>query len=305
MNRIYEMGNARRCTRDQAVPMLWLRRPRRRSFPRRLASRTCGEGAAATNPPPQVISESKIPRGVLFFFGMSALCALLFPAIALGIGAGATAERKQQELEAAVVASASAVKADLTKLQCGNLVYASNKSSVCFADKFLTDVAQETHLDVGRNFVAVRLDAETLFDFPFCVWSGEDTFSLTAKDRENLRKYLLNGGFILSSPGCSDPRWDAALRKELKLIFPEQQLTKIPMSHPVFSTVFKIPRLTDKQGKAAQIEGLEINGRLVMIYSKDGLNDVGNAKGCCCCGGNMITESAQVNVNAFTYALLY
>ena len=235
----------------------------------------------------------------------AALIALIFPAFAFAVGAGASAERKQQELEAALVASASAVKADLTKLQCGNLVYSSNKSSVCFADKFLSDVGTKTHLDVGRNFIPVRLDADTLFDFPFCVWSGEDTFSLTAKDRENLRKYLLNGGFILSSPGCSDPRWDAALRKELKLIFPEHQLTKIPMSHPLFSTVFKIPTLTDKQGKTAQVEGLEINGRLVMLYSKDGLNDVGNAKGCCCCGGNMITESAQVNVNAFTYALLY
>ncbi len=234
-----------------------------------------------------------------------ALAALVLPALAFGVGAGASAERKQQELEAALVASASAVKTDLTKLQCGNLVYSTNKSSVCFADKFLNDVSDKTNLDVGKNFVPVRLDADALFDFPFCVWSGEDTFTLTAKDRENLRKYLLNGGFILSSPGCSDPRWDAALRKELKLIFPEQQFVKIPMTHPIFSTVFKIPHLTDKQGKVAQVEGLEINGRLVMVYSKDGLNDVGNAKGCCCCGGNMITESAQVNVNAFTYALLY
>ena len=49
----------------------------------------------------------------------------------------------------------------------------------------------------------------------------------------------------------------------------------------------------------------QINGRLAVVYSKDGLNDVGNAKGCCCCGGNMITESVLVNVNAFAYALLY
>ena len=234
-----------------------------------------------------------------------ALAALSLSSIALGVGAGASAERKQQELEAALVASASAVKADLTKLHCGNLVYSSNKSSVCFADKFLADVAERTHLDVGRNFVPVRLDADTLFDFPFCVWSGEDTFSLTAKDRENLRKYLLNGGFILSSPGCSDPNWDTALRKELKLIFPEYKMVKLPMSHPVFSTVNQITRLTDKHGGQAYVEGMEVNGRLVMVYSKDGLNDVSNAKGCCCCGGNMIVEAVLVNVNVFTYALLY
>ena len=220
-------------------------------------------------------------------------------------GAGATPERKQQELEAAVVAAANAPKADLTKLQCGNLVYAGNKSSVCFADKFLGDVAHDTNLDVGRNFVPVKLDSENVFNFPFCVWSGEGAFDLTKRDRENLRKYLLNGGFILSSPGCSDPQWDSSMRKELKLIFPEYAVKKIPMTHPIFSIVHKIPRLTTHHGGETFVEGLEINGRLVMVYSKDGLNDVGNAKGCCCCGGDMINESVHVNVNVFTYSLLY
>ena len=120
----------------------------------------------------------------------------------------ASPERKQTELEAAVAKAASAPNADLTKIQCGNLVYAGNKSSVCFADKFLSDVARETNVNVGKNFVPVRLDANEVFNFPFCVWSGEDAFSLTVKDRENLRRYLLGGGFILSSPGCSDANWD-------------------------------------------------------------------------------------------------
>ena len=236
---------------------------------------------------------------------LAGIIALLLPTLAFAVGAGASAERKQQELEAALVASASAVKADLTKLQCGNLVYAGNKSSICFADKFLGDVARTTNLNVGRSFIPVKLDSDRVFDFPFCVWSGEESFTLTKKERENLRRYLLNGGFILSSPGCSDPNWDTALRKELKLIFPEHKLVKLPMSHPAFSTVNQITRLTDKHGATAFIEGMEINGRLVMAYSKDGLNDVSNAKGCCCCGGNMIIESVLVNVNVFTYALLY
>ncbi len=233
------------------------------------------------------------------------LCAWWFQAETFSAGASATAERKQKEMEAALVKSADAPNADLTKLQCGNLVYAGTKSSICFADKFLADVARQTNLNVGRNFIPVRLDADTAFDFPFCVWSGEDDFALTKKERDNLRKYLTNGGFILSSPGCSDARWDTALRREMKLIFPEYKLVKLPMSHPVFSTVNQIPRLTDKRGAQAFVEGMEIDGRLVMIYSKDGLNDVANAKGCCCCGGNMIVESVLVNVNVFTYALLY
>jgi len=99
--------------------------------------------------------------------------------------------------------------------------------------------------------------------------------------------------------------WDKAFRKELKLCFPDLTLAKIPANHAIFSTVHSIPRLTEKHGKAVYLEGLELNGRLVLVYSKEGLNDVANAKGCCCCGGNEIADPAKVNVNIFTYAVLY
>jgi hypothetical protein len=187
----------------------------------------------------------------------------------------------------------------------GNLIYAGNRSSVCFADKFLADTAKETSLPVEKEFRPVRLDADGVFDTPFCVFSGEDAFTLTEKERENLRRYLLSGGFLLASPSCSNAAWDKSLRKELALALPQQRLVTIPMTHPIFSIVNQIDTLKCKSGNTALLEGLEIDGRLVMIYSKEGLNDVGNAKGCCCCGGNEILKSAMVNVNILTYALVY
>ncbi len=187
----------------------------------------------------------------------------------------------------------------------GNLIYAGDRSSVCFADKFLADTAKDTTLPVEKEFRSVRLDSEAVFDTPFCVFSGEEAFTLTERERENLRRYLLNGGFILASPSCSNADWDKSLRKELALALPQQRLVTIPMTHPVFSIVNRIDSLKCKSGNTALLEALEVNGRLVMIYSKEGLNDVGNAKGCCCCGGNEILKSALMNVNILTYALLY
>lgn len=190
-------------------------------------------------------------------------------------------------------------------LQCGNLIYAGNKSSVCFADRFLGEVEKKTHLKVAHSFVSVKLDSPALFELPFCVMSGNERFSLTQRERENLKKYLSNGGFLLASPGCSDQKWNRAFLDEMKLCFPEVPLTTIPMDHPVFNMVHSIQRLTDKHGAVVQLKGLELNGRLVMVYSADGLNDVAYAKGCCCCGGNEIADPVRVNVNVFTYALLY
>jgi hypothetical protein len=209
---------------------------------------------------------------------------------------------------AAVGQTAAPVKpprSDLTVLQCGNLIYGGNKSSVCFASHFLTEVARQTSLRVNTNFCPVRLDAEALFDHPFCVMSGNESFSFTARERQQLRKHIMQGGFLLVSPGCSDEAWDKSFRQEIKSCFPEYPLQKIPMTHPIFSIVNPIPNLAEKHGKPAALEGLEINGRLAVVYSKEGLNDVANAQGCCCCGGNELQNPERINVNVFTYAVLY
>jgi hypothetical protein len=203
-----------------------------------------------------------------------------------------------------VAPSASSIS-DPTLLQCANLTYAGNQSSVCFSDHFLSDVTRQTNLRVKTTFTPVRLDSDALFEYPFCVMSGNDPFSLSLKERKQLRQYLMAGGFLLASPGCSDAKWDRALRQELKLCFPDYPLKQIPMTHPIFSIVNPITRLVDKNGAPASLEGLEINGRLVLVYSEQGLNDVAHASGCCCCGGDEIQGPAQINVNVFTYAVVY
>lgn len=193
-----------------------------------------------------------------------------------------------------------------TAVQCGNLTYGGTQTSVCFADHFLTLAAAETKLHVVPNFVPVQLGSDALFNTPFCVWSGEGEFTLRNQERENLQKYLRSGGFIVASPGCSNADWDRSFRNELKICFPDVPLQRVPMTHAIFSLVYEIPRLTLKHGgETTQVEALTINGRIVLVYSREGLNDAMHAKGCCCCGGDQINEGEKVNVNLLTYALLY
>lgn len=194
---------------------------------------------------------------------------------------------------------------DLCRLQVGNLIYGKQQSSVCFADRFLQLVGEATTLDVGERFMPVELGSPDLFNLPFCIFSGEGKFSLSEAERENLRTYLRSGGFILASPSCSDPEWDQSFRRELELCLPEETLAEIPMTHAIFSTVHQIDRLVDKKGKPVFLQGMHINGRLALVHSVEGLNDVKNAEGCCCCGGNEIRDPAKVNVNIFTYAAVY
>ncbi len=193
------------------------------------------------------------------------------------------------------------------QVKVGNLVYSMDqKTSVCFADAFLSSTGKTTGVPVRANFLKLRLGDEELFTTPFSVFTGTGDFKLTEKERENLRSYLRRGGFLVASPGCSDKEWNRAFLREIEGVFPDVKLETIPMTHPIFDIIHKVPKLTlTKSSGTTMLKGLTIDGRLALVFSPDGLNDTHHTKGCCCCGGNEIAQAEMMNVNLLMYALLY
>ncbi|MEO0415514.1 MAG: DUF4159 domain-containing protein, partial [Verrucomicrobiota bacterium] len=187
-----------------------------------------------------------------------------------------------------------------------NLIYAGTKTSRCFSDEFLTTMQQKTAIPTERRFRSVKLGSEELFNYPFVMMTGESNFFLTSRERENLKRYLESGGFLLASAGCSNKDWNRSFRAEMRKIFGDGKLAEIENTHPIFRTVFEVDKLDlGKSSGGAALEGVELNGKLVVVYSEEGLNDSGNKSGCCCCGGNEIANAKEMNVNILSYALLY
>src|SRR5437867_338947 len=206
-------------------------------------------------------------------------------------------------LQWAAAAASSGGRDDIVK--SANLIYAGSKSSVCFSDKFLATVQKETNISADGRFTPVKLSGTELFDYPFAIMTGEGAFTLLEQERKNLKSYLTRGGFLLASAGCSSPDWDRSFRREFKQIFPDRKLKKIPMDHALFKTIFDVKTIKLKNGGTTQVEGLEMNGKIVLIYSAEGLNDTPNVKGCCCCGGNEIKNCHEINANIFSYCLTH
>lgn len=193
-------------------------------------------------------------------------------------------------------------------IQCANLIYGGTHTSRCFSDEFLRETNLKTSVRTERRFKSVKLASENIFQVPFLMMTGEDNFHLTPRERKNLKKYLNNGGFLLASAGCSSKKWNQAFQREMKSIFEKDTLESIPMNHPLFHTVKDIDELIlDHQthGEKARLQGIEIDGKLAVVYSPHGLNDTAHTEGCCCCGGNEIDNALEVNVNILVYALLH
>ena len=190
-------------------------------------------------------------------------------------------------------------------VQVANLVYAGSKSSECFADHFLIRAENESTISTSRRFHAVKLSSDEIYNFPLLIMTGEGDFVLGASERTNLLAYLKRGGFLLASAGCSSTEWDRSFRREMASLFEDNELKKLEMDHAVFHTVYDVDKLSAKHGKPRPLEGISIGQRLSVLYSQDGLNDTSHTQGCCCCGGNEITNAELVNVNILAYTLSF
>ncbi len=206
------------------------------------------------------------------------------------------------------VAAGLSAQAKDAPIQCANLIYAGTQTSRCFSDEFLSSAQRETAVPTERRFKSVKLRSDDLFRFPFVLITGESSFTFPRAERENLKRYLESGGFLLASAGCSSRDWDRSFRREIESIFGSNCMKPLPMDHPIFRTVHRIDEIVLSRGQAGPppvLEGLEIDGKIVMVYSPHGLNDTAHTEGCCCCGGNEVANSLELCVNIFMYSLLY
>ena len=190
-------------------------------------------------------------------------------------------------------------------VQVANLVYAKTKSSECFADHFLVQAEQESSISTSRRFHAVKLASDEIYNFPLIIMTGEGSFELPDNERQNLKRFVERGGFLLASAGCSSKEWDKSFRNEMTKIFGEKRLAGLDFKHPVFHTVYDIEDFKAKHGTIQPLEGVHFEGRLGVLYSQDGLNDTAHTTGCCCCGGNEIKNCLEINVNILAYALTH
>jgi len=193
-------------------------------------------------------------------------------------------------------------------VHAAQLVYANHKTSVCFSANFLTVLGEETHVVTSPELTAVDSGSAELFDYPFAVMTGDGAFTLTPDQVENLRTYLTYGGFVIASSSCSNKDWNRSFQTAAAQVFPTHEMVTLDADHPIFHTVYDIRTSKYKSGgaKLPELRALELDGRVVLVWSPDGLNDTKNAAPeCCCCGGNEVKSARQLNVNILAYALTH
>jgi hypothetical protein len=98
---------------------------------------------------------------------------------------------------------------------------------------------QMTSIKVDPNGRILRLTDPELFRFPFIYMVEPGALVLHDDEVEILRRYLLNGGFLMADDFWGEWQWDG-FAEQIKRVFPNREFVELPMSHEIFHCVFDL-----------------------------------------------------------------
>jgi hypothetical protein len=99
---------------------------------------------------------------------------------------------------------------------------------------------QLTSMEVNPEPVVLELTDPELFDYPF-IYIVEPGRGMVFSEAEveALRRYLLNGGFLMVDDFWGQAEWFNFYR-EIKRVFPDREPVDLTIDHPIFRTVFHL-----------------------------------------------------------------
>jgi hypothetical protein len=145
----------------------------------------------------------------------------------------------------------------------------------------LGEVAKRFGVAVANRPEPVRLTQAGLAGYNVLYITGHYALTLSDAERAALKEYLDRGGFLWAEACCGRPAFDKAFRELIKGMYPDTELEKLPVEHPIFqgkvgaaiSEVAYSPAVQAESPALHQpvLYGLTRSGHLVIVYSPYGL----------------------------------
>lgn len=162
------------------------------------------------------------------------------------------------------VAHPQSVKIALLKYNGGGDWYA-NPTSLTNLINFCNE---KTHTNLNPEWATIQVGSKDIFNYPFVHITGHGNVIFNEQESENLRNYLLAGGFLHIDDNYG---MDKYIRREMKKVFPDHEFVELPFEHPIYHMVYPfpkgLPKVHQHDNKPPQGFGIIIDNRLVCFYS--------------------------------------
>jgi hypothetical protein len=175
--------------------------------------------------------------------------------------------------------------------------------------------AQGLRIKLDKKLIQATDDG--LFDFPFVYIHGRSAFRFTDQERTALKLFLEQGGFIMADSICTSKQFTASFREEIKSII-GQPLKPLGPDHEIWNERFggrieqvtlrtknsKAPGGFDASVRAPELEGIEVNGRLAVVFSPNDLSCALENSTFSQCDGYLHEDAIRIGKKVIFYSLL-
>ena len=182
-------------------------------------------------------------------------------------------------------------------------------------------IRTETDLPISTDQELLAPDDSRILDHPISFIHGRRDFRFSERERRALATYLRRGGFLFGDAICASEQFAAAFRRELKAAIPEAQFVRIAENHPIFSqdlrgydlsqVTLRDPQMrTDGDPLKSKLirikpflEGVEIDGRLAVVFSPYDISCAMENHASLECKGYVKADAARIGANIVLFAL--
>lgn len=127
---------------------------------------------------------------------------------------------------------------------------------------------QNINTKINTKIATVEIGSTDIFSYPFIHMTGHGNVVFNPNDVQNLKNYLNSGGFLHIDDNYG---MDEYIRKEIKKVFPNNELKEIPIAHEIFQKPYSfpngLPKIHEHDNLRPQAFGIFINNRLVLLYT--------------------------------------
>jgi len=126
---------------------------------------------------------------------------------------------------------------------------------------------QNLKTNLSTDIATVEAGSIDLFNYPFLHMTGHGNVIFSPGEAENLRKYLIAGGFLHISDNYG---MDEYIRREIRKVFPGIDFVELPFTHPIYHQQYNfsngLPKIHKHDDNDPQGFGIIYEGRLVCFY---------------------------------------
>lgn len=179
---------------------------------------------------------------------------------------------------------------------------------------------KEVNINLASTFPTMSPGDPSIYEYPLLYIHGRKNFQLPPEEIASLKTYLENGGFLFADACCGSEQFDRSFRKIVEEMFgrpleripPDNEIFQLKLGYDIRQVKRRIP--VDRPGLtslaveestgAPVLEGIQIDGKYVIVYSKYDLSCALERQSTSACAGYPTEDAVRIAVNIVLYGMV-